>query len=84
MISIPPRVDVQISSSVLPVHLLGRSKVCGSFCLLKAKVFGLEGRGIFLADLLLSSWEVKTMRGENLCQFHSPLEAVKREGLGPF
>lgn len=35
-----------------------------SFCLLPAKAFGQEGRNTLLAQLLLSSWEVKTMGGE--------------------
>ena len=56
-----------------------------SFCLLPAKVLRQEGRKIVLAELVLNSWEVKTMRREKLCiSLHSPQEAEPREVLsGP-
>lgn len=47
---------------------------------------GLEaGGGTVLAELMLNSWEVKTMRREKLCvSVHSPQEAKPREVLsGP-
>lgn len=44
-----------------------------SFCLLPAKAFGQEGRSTLLAQLTLSSWEVKTMGGEKLCVSAPPV-----------
>lgn len=82
----PPQVggtNQKPGSTCPPYKVKGFGK---SFCLLPAKAFGQEGRSTLLAQLTLSSWEVKTMGGKSsVCQLHGPLRLSKgKVFLDPF